>query len=335
MKLAVGFRNHLGTALRVFNLADGSLAWEALPDVGSETDLYVRSLIGDVDGNVYVAGGYAPHEALGTSYTLRRISPSGHVDWATGTINIVGGARLLIIDSSLYAKSDGSANLFRVALSDGSITGSIGTGVAGGNLFLGPENSIVTYGKVGSDYRYLFYNYDLTAHSWGYAAQDFLFHIYDDWSALGRSGNLIEKYTDADNYSSLVWDFDHGATLYDSTIDASNNVYLAGAIGTGSKAIRKLNSSGVEQWSAGADGVINRFALADDGKVYFANLATSSTTTVVALDSDGTLLWDLDVGDAFCCALVNSPTAAEDRNPHFFSLLKPITSNSSHSLSFL
>ena len=290
MRLAVGTSNGTGStgALKVYNLA-GTLLWEALPDVGSPTDIYVRNLIGDSAGNIYVAGEAAPDVLDGTSYNVRRISPDGDIDWRLFLPSGSYSYSMAILGSSLYIKA--GTTLYQISLADGTIQHTASPGVADGNVFVGPGDIIYAYGKVSSDYRYTMYNADLSAYG-DYTSLDDLFHMDADGVGYQRRSWRVEKYTDVNSYGSLVWSVDHDAALICSAVDASGNVYAGTALTPSKKAIFKYNGSGVEQWTASASGTVTGLAIGPSGQVYSTALRTAAVEiATVTLGS-----WTLGAG---------------------------------------
>jgi len=111
--------------------------------------------------------------------------------------------------------------------------------------------------------------------------------------------------------------FSPGLRPNDITIDASRNIYVTG-IGSGDIQTIKLNSSGVQQWSASFNGTANlgdeAFALEVDnsGNVYITGTAVASISNpnittikyntsgiqqwVAQLDGTGSGLFDTDIG---------------------------------------
>lgn len=96
----------------------------------------------------------------------------------------------------------------------------------------------------------------------------------------------IRKYN---NKFGLIWEFrciEDGVTIRSFSIDKDSNVFITST----DKQIRKLSSSGVNQWQYSSNGYIPTHCAADKmGYVY----VSSSDKTIIKFDSNGNKVWTL------------------------------------------
>lgn len=106
-------------------------------------------------------------------------------------------------------------------------------------------------------------------------------------------GSDVVKF---DASGSVVWTYAHGDTVRAVAVDASDNVYIGGNVGTGTKTHRKLDSSGSAVWSGNHGDVVRAIAVDGSGNVYIGgNLISSKTHR--KLNSSGTEVWSGNHGD--------------------------------------
>lgn len=111
--------------------------------------------------------------------------------------------------------------------------------------------------------------------------------------------SLSEDVYQWDDSENVAWDYDHAGTIRAVVMDGSDNLYVAGTTGGGSKQVRKFNSSGTLQWSVSLDSsptTGRSLALDSAGKLYVGTEATPTiAANVFQLEpSTGSVNWSLN-----------------------------------------
>lgn len=161
--IAVGGRVSDGHAIKVFD-SNGQLQWEAMPYEAYETDFYVRSLVADTEGNLYVGGDYHYDVTEAAYYQIKKFNSSGELQWlCTIPSTIANVTGMLIYQGSLYAKA--GLRLARIDPADGTILANVSTGGTDGPVF------VLGDGKI---YAIAYFSYSGSSHYWirGYEPDD-------------------------------------------------------------------------------------------------------------------------------------------------------------------
>jgi hypothetical protein len=133
------------------------------------------------------------------------------------------------------------------------------------------------------------------------------------WSlCLDASGNVYTVGVGNDElakYNSSgvqQWSYDHGADLYGVAVDGSGNVYVTGAVGTGTYTTRKLDSSGSVLWSVNHGAATNGITIDGSGNVYIVGSAGTGGYHFRKYNSSGSLQWSKNHGASLSCLSIDA-----------------------------
>lgn len=214
-----------------------------------------RDIAVDKNGNVYVTG-YTASSGPNYDYVTIKYNSAGTQQWATlynGTGNGFDEAYSLAIDTSGNTYVTGSADAGGQGANFVTIKYN-GSGVQQwATSYNGPGNSVDAATQIKLDSQFNVY---VSGHSDG-GASDL------DIATLKYNNNGVQQWVS--RYDGALSFFDVPEALY---VDASNNVYVAGAtyggLATENDYVAiKINSAGTQQWARVFDGPLN-----DEDKAY-------------------------------------------------------------------